>query len=114
MLDDVLVLWGGEMGRLPIAQIGAGKNESQAGRDHNKLAMCGWMAGGGVKAGITHGTTDELGFAAVENRVSVADWHATVLHLLGLDFHKLTYNRNGFDEKLTGVDEAHVVTELLA
>jgi arylsulfatase A-like enzyme len=114
MLDEVLVLWGGEMGRLPIAQIGAGQNESQAGRDHNKLAMCGWMAGGGAKAGITHGATDELGFAAVEDLVSVVDWHATVLHLLGLDFQKLSYRRNGFDEKLTGVDEAHVVRALLA
>jgi hypothetical protein len=114
LLDQVLVLWGGEMGRLPIAQIASGMNESQAGRDHNKLAMCGWMAGGGVKAGITYGATDELGFAAVDKPVSVADWHATVLHLLGLDFHKLTYNRNGFAEKLTGVDEARVVTDLLA
>ena len=114
MLDDVLVLWGGEMGRLPIAQIGSGKDESFAGRDHNKLAMCGWMAGGGVKAGLTYGTTDELGFAAAENPVSVADWHATVLHLLGIDFRKLVFNRNGFDEKLTGVDEARVVHELLA
>jgi hypothetical protein len=114
MLDDVLVLWGGEMGRLPIAQIAAGSDESQAGRDHNKLAMCGWMAGGGVKAGFTYGATDELGFAAVEDPVSIADWHATVLHLLGLDFHKLTYRRNGFAEKLTGVDEAKVVTALLA
>jgi hypothetical protein len=88
-------------------------NESQAGRDHNKLAMCGWMAGAGVKRGFTCGTTDELGFAAVENPVSIADWHATVLHLLGLDFHKLTFPRNGFAEKLTGVDEARVVKEIL-
>ncbi len=114
MLDDVLVLWGGEMGRLPIAQLVGKSDASQAGRDHNKLAMCAWMAGGGIKPGITYGATDELGFAAVEDRVSVADWHATVLHLLGLDFHKLSYRRNGFDEKLTGVDEAHVVEGLLA
>ncbi|MGD9722991.1 MAG: DUF1501 domain-containing protein [Pirellulales bacterium] len=114
LLDDVLVLWGGEMGRLPIAQIGAGMEESQAGRDHNKLAMCGWMAGGGVKQGITYGSTDELGFAAAEDPVSVADWHATVLHLLGLDFRQLAYNRNGFNEKLTGVEEARVVAALLA
>jgi Protein of unknown function (DUF1501) len=114
LLDDVLVLWGGEMGRLPIAQIGQGMNEAQAGRDHNKRAMCGWMAGGGVKRGFTYGTTDELGFAAVENPVSISDWHATVLHLLGLDFHKLTFHRNGFAEKLTGVDRAQVVEEILA
>jgi hypothetical protein len=114
LLDDVLVLWGGEMGRLPIAQIPTGMNESQAGRDHNKRAMCGWMAGGGVKRGFTYGTTDELGFAAAENPVSIADWHATLLHLLGIDFHQLAFNRNGFDEKLTGVDEARVVEEILA
>jgi hypothetical protein len=114
LLDEVLVLWGGEMGRLPIAQLPAGTPEASAGRDHNKLAMCAWMAGGGVKAGFTYGTTDELGFAAAENPVSVTDWHATVLHLLGLDFRKLAYNRNGFDEKLTGVDEARVVEEILA
>jgi len=114
LLDDTLVLWGGEMGRLPIAQLIPGKNEAEAGRDHNKLAMCSWMAGGGVKGGLTYGATDDLGFASVEDKVSVADWHATVLHLLGLDFHKLTYRRNGFDEKLTGVDEAHVVEALLA
>jgi hypothetical protein len=114
LLDDVLVLWGGEMGRLPIAQLPAGTSPEQAGRDHNKLAMCGWMAGGGVKAGFTYGATDELGFAAVEDPVSIADWHATVLHLLGMDFHRLAFRRNGFDEKLTGVDEARVVHEILA
>lgn len=114
LLDDTLVLWGGEMGRLPISQLGPGKSEAQAGRDHNKRAMCGWMAGGGVKAGYTHGTTDELGFAAVEDRVSVAEWHATLLHLLGLDHNRLTYPRNGLDEKLTGVEEVHVVKDLLA
>ncbi len=114
MLDDVLVLWGGEMGRLPIAQIGAGMDAANAGRDHNKRAMCGWMAGGGVKRGLTYGSTDELGFAAAENPVSVSDWHATVLHLLGLDVEKLTYYRNGFDEKLTGVAEARVIEDLLA
>ncbi len=114
LLDETLVLWGGEMGRLPIAQLLPGKSEEQAGRDHNKLAMCGWMAGGGVQGGLTYGVTDELGFASVEDKVSIADWHATVLHLLGLDFHKLAYRRNGFDEKLTGVDEAHVIQGLLA
>ncbi len=114
MLDDVLVLWGGEMGRLPIAQMPGGTPAADAGRDHNKRAMCGWLAGAGVKAGFTYGTTDELGFAAAENPVSVSDWHATVLHLLGLDFHKLTFNRNGFDEKLTGVEEARVVSDILA
>lgn len=114
MLDETLVLWGGEMGRLPIAQIGPGKPVAEAGRDHNKQAMCAWMAGGGVKAGYTHGATDELGFAAVEDRVSVSDWHATLLHLLGLDHERLYLPRNGLNEKLTGVEGANVVHGLLA
>ena len=78
------MVWGGEFGRLPIAQLPADKDERKAGRDHNKNAFCTWMAGGGVKGGTTYGATDELGLAAVENRVSVPDWHATILHLLGL------------------------------
>jgi len=114
LLDQTLVLWGGEMGRLPIAQIGGGKPESEAGRDHNKNAMCAWMAGGGVRGGYTHGKTDDLGLAAVEDRVSVADWHATVLHQLGLDHERLIFPRNGLDEKITGVEEAHVVESVLA
>jgi len=114
LLDDTLVMWGGEMGRLPIAQIGGGKPESEAGRDHNKQAMCAWMAGGGVKGGYTHGATDDLGFASVEDRVGVGDWHATILHLLGLDYQKLSLPRNGLDEKLTGVEEVKVIQALLA
>ncbi len=114
LLDQTLVLWGGEMGRLPLAQLKGDRNEADAGRDHNKRAMCGWMAGGGVKAGFTYGTTDELGFASVENRVSISQWHATVLHLLGLDHEKLVFNRSGLNEKLTGVDEVHIVEDILA
>jgi len=114
LLNETLVLWGGEMGRLPIAQLKGDKSEANAGRDHNKHAMCGWMAGGGVKAGFTYGATDELGFASVENRVSISQWHATVLHLLGLDHKKLTFDRNGLNEKLTGVDEVHIVEDILA
>ncbi len=114
LLDKTLVLWGGEMGRLPIAQLKGDKSEATAGRDHNKRAMCGWMAGGGVKAGLTYGATDDLGFAAVENIVSISEWHATVLHLLGLDHEKLVFNRNGLNEKLTGVDEVHIVDDILA
>ena len=76
--------------------------------------MVGWMAGGGVKGGVIHGTTDEIGFAAANDKVSVADWHATMLHLLGLDYEQLSYYRNGLEEKLTGVNEARVVQEILA
>jgi len=114
LLDSTLVVWGGEFGRLPIAQLPADKNELKAGRDHNKNAFCTWMAGGGVKGGVTYGGTDELGLAAVEKRVSVPDWHATILHLLGLKFEQLFVESNGLKEKLTGVEEAHVVKGILA
>ena len=89
LLDETLVVWGGEFGRLPIAQLPADKNERKAGRDHNKNAFCSWLAGGGVKGGTAYGATDELGFHAVENRHYVTDIHATVLKLLGLDSHRL-------------------------
>lgn len=114
LFDSVLVMWGGEMGRLPIAQLPADKDERKAGRDHNKNAMVQWLAGAGVKSGTVLGETDELGMAAVKDKVSVTDFHATMLHLLGLDYHRLSFPRNGLDEKLTGVSEARVVTEVLA
>ena len=98
------------MGRLPIAQLAGGGD----GRDHNKNAFTLWMAGGGVKGGTVHGATDELGFASVEDRGSVPDWHATILHLLGLDHQELVFPRNGLDERLTGVFEPRVVHEILA
>ena len=107
LLESTLVIWGGEFGRLPIAQ-------SADGRDHNKNAMVGWMAGGGVKGGISYGETDEIGYAAAEDQVSVTDWHATMLYLLGLDFDRLSWYRNGLEEKLTGVNEARVVHEIIA
>ncbi len=114
LLNDVLVIWGGEFGRLPIAQLPTDKDERKAGRDHNKNAFCCWLAGAGIKAGTTYGATDELGFAAVENPVSVPDWHATILHLLGLHHDALYIEQNGLKEKLTGVQEAHVVKGILA
>jgi hypothetical protein len=114
LLDETLIIWGGEFGRLPIAQLTADNNERNAGRDHNKNAACCWMAGGGIKGGATHGATDELGLAAVENRVSVHDFHATILHLLGLRHEKLFVEQHGLKEKLTGVNPARVVHEVLA
>jgi len=114
LFDSTLVVWGGEFGRLPIAQLPADKDEHKAGRDHNKNAFCTWMAGAGIKGGTTFGVTDELGLAAVENRVSVPDWHATILHLLGLHHDELYVLENGLKEKLTGVLEARVVKEILA
>jgi hypothetical protein len=114
LLDSTLVVWGGEFGRLPIAQLPPDKDERKAGRDHNKNAFCTWLAGAGVKGGTTYGATDELGFAAVEERVSVPDWHATLLHLLGLRYDRLSININGLEERLTGVNPARVVKGILA
>ena len=97
LLDSTLVIWGGEFGRLPIVQKGG------TGRDHNPHAFTVWMAGGGVRGGVHHGATDEIGFKAVEDRVSINDLHATILHLIGLDHKKLTYRYNGRDFRLTDV-----------
>jgi hypothetical protein len=107
LLDSTLVVWGGEFGRLPIVQKGG------TGRDHNPHAFTYWLAGGGVKGGVRHGATDELGHKAVENRVHVNDLHATILHLLGLEHTRLTFRMNGRDFRLTDV-AGHVVKEVLA
>ena len=114
LLEDTLVVWGGEFGRMPIAQLPDRRNLSAAGRDHNPRGFTVWLAGGGVKAGSIYGATDELGYAAVENRVSITDFHATLLHLLGMHHEELFFEHNGLDEKLTSVFEAQVVHELLA
>ena len=114
LFDDTLVIWGGEFGRLPIAQISQDKNNRRAGRDHNKNAMATWFAGAGIKAGTQYGATDELGFAAVEDKVTVQDWHATILHLLGLDNERLVLERLGLEEKLTHVFDAHVINGILS
>jgi hypothetical protein len=98
LLDDTLVIWGGEFGRLPIAQKG-----QKPGRDHNPHAFTFWLAGGGVKGGVSHGESDEIGYTAAVNKVHVNDLHATVLHLLGLDHERLTYRYNGRDFRLTDV-----------
>ncbi|MCY2966873.1 MAG: DUF1501 domain-containing protein [Planctomycetota bacterium] len=113
LLDETLVVWGGEFGRLPIAQLPADKDEQKAGRDHNKNAGVCWFAGGGVKGGVTHGATDELGFTAVEGRVSVPDWHATILNQVGLSHGDLNVEQSGLRERLTGVHPARVVQEIL-
>jgi len=110
LLDETLVLWGGEFGRLPMAQ----NPGEKAGRDHGPYGFTSWMAGGGVKAGCIYGNTDDIGYASVENRVSIQDWHATILHLLGLNFEELTYPRNGLDERLTHQHETSVVSDILA
>ena len=108
LFDDTLVLWGGEFGRTPVAELPA-----LNGRDHNHYGFSVWLAGGGVKGGTVYGATDEFGFRATENPVHVHDLHATMLHLLGLDHERLTYRYAGRDFRLTDV-AGHVVKELLA
>jgi Protein of unknown function (DUF1501) len=108
LLDSTLVIWGGEFGRLPVAQKGA-----TPGRDHNPHAMTYWLAGGGIKGGTLHGATDEVGLRAEVDRVSVNDLHATILHLLGMDHKRLTYRYNGRDFRLTDV-AGSVVKPILA
>jgi hypothetical protein len=110
MLDETLVIWGGEFGRTPMFQ-GKGR---EPGRDHHIRGFSMWLAGGGIKGGVTWGATDELGYYAVENRTHVRDLHATMLHLFGIDHRKLTYKSQGLDFRLTGVEEAHVLTDLIA
>lgn len=106
LLDETLVIWGGEFGRTSDSQ-------GSAGRDHNPNSFTTWMAGGGIKGGATYGASDDFGYKAVENRVNSHDLHATVLHLLGLEHTKLTYRFNGRDFRLTDV-EGEVIRDLLA
>lgn len=110
LLDDTLVIWGGEFGRTPVAQV-SGKTY---GRDHHPHGFTMWMAGGGLKPGITYGETDEFGYHVSEDVVHVRDLHATILHLLGIDHHRFKYKFKGLDLGLTGVDPSRVVKELLA
>jgi len=108
LLDQTLVIWGGEFGRTPMVQ---GGND---GRDHHPNAFTYWLAGGGIKPGVTLGESDEFGFNATKDRVHVRDLHATVLHCLGLDHRRLSFKFQGLDAKLTGVEPARVVKEILA
>src|SRR5262245_56353163 len=114
LLGDTLVLWGGELGRLPINELTTDRELGNDGRGHGPHGFTMWMAGGGVKGGTTYGATDDIGFAAVENRVSIADWHATILHLLGLRHDQFVFERNGLEERLTSTFRARVVREVLA
>ncbi|MAG95013.1 MAG: sulfatase [Planctomycetaceae bacterium] len=106
LLDETLVIWGGEFGRTPTSQNGDG-------RDHNPNGFSMWLAGGGIKGGTVHGETDQFGFTAVKNKVHVHDLHATVLHLLGLDHERLTYQYSGRDFRLTDI-EGEVVQAIVA
>ncbi|HWC01033.1 MAG TPA: DUF1501 domain-containing protein, partial [Bryobacteraceae bacterium] len=109
---STLIVWGGEFGRMPISQIR--QATGSAGRDHGPAGFSIWMAGGGVKGGIVHGATDDLGHKAVENRVSVHDFHATLLHLLGFRYRDLVFERQGLKERLTDQAPARIVAEILA
>lgn len=109
MLQDTLVVCAGEFGRLPISQKGA-----KPGRDHNPHAFTAWLAGGGVKGGLHFGETDEIGHRATVDKVSVRDFHATLLHALGLDHERLTFPFQGLDARLTGVEPSHVVKQIFA
>ncbi|MEO0530436.1 MAG: DUF1501 domain-containing protein [Planctomycetota bacterium] len=106
MLDDTLVIWGGEFGRTPMGQ--------GSGRDHHINAFSIWLAGGGVRGGVTYGATDELGYGVVEDKVTFHDLHATMLHMCGIDHERFSVKFQGLDVKLTGVEPARVVHEWLA
>ena len=108
LLDQTLVIWGGEFGRLPIAQ-----KSKKPGRDHNPHAFTMWLAGGGAKGGTSYGETDEIGHKAAINKAHVNDLHATILRLLGMDHEKLTYRYNGLDARLTGV-AGNVINDVIA
>ncbi len=109
MLDDTLIVWAGEFGRTPMSQA----NKGPVGRDHHNKAMSMWLAGGGVRPGMVYGATDELGYAAVENRCTVHDLHATMLHQLGIRHESFSMKFQGLDVRLTGVERADVIKDIL-
>ena len=109
MLDETLIVWGGEFGRQPTAEYAKG-----TGRDHNSFGFTMWMAGGGIKGGVSHGETDELGAAAVGDGVHVRNMHATVLDRMGLDPNNLSYFYGGLDQKLVGVEGAKPIHQIMA
>jgi len=113
LLEDTLVIWGGEFGRTPYSQLNQSKGDAKPGRDHHHTGFSMFLAGGGTKGGLTYGQTDELGMNAVQDRVHVHDLHATILHLMGIDHTRLTYRYSGRDFRLTDV-HGKVVTDLFA
>jgi uncharacterized protein (DUF1501 family) len=107
MLDETLIMWAGEFGRTPMSQGGSG-------RDHHNKAMSVWMAGAGIRGGIVHGATDDLGYAAVEKITTVHDLHATMLHQLGIKHDAFSFKFQGLDARLSGVEGAKVMKDILA
>ena len=114
LLEDTLLVWGGEFGRTPMRENRNGQEMKYVGRDHNPGAFTIWLAGGGVKPGITYGQTDEMGYEIVKDPVDIRDLHASMLYMLGFDYHKLTYSFQGLEQKLTSVKPARVIGEILA
>jgi uncharacterized protein (DUF1501 family) len=114
LLEETLVIWAGEFGRTPMQENRGGVKATSPGRDHHVDAYTLWMAGGGVRGGISYGETDEIGFGVAVNPVTVRDFHATVLRLLGLDHQRLSFPYQGLDQKLVGVKPCRVIDEILA
>ncbi|MGC6427918.1 MAG: DUF1501 domain-containing protein [Akkermansiaceae bacterium] len=114
MLDDTLVVWSGEFGRTPMQENRNGSKMAFKGRDHNPNAFTLWMAGAGIKPGLSYGETDEMGYRALNNPVHLRDFHATLLKLVGFDHHKLSIPLQGLNQKLTGVKPAKVIKDILA
>ena len=113
LLDETLIVWGSEFGRTPLRQGGNAKDSGLSGRDHHKDAFTMWLAGGGVRGGVSYGRSDDFGMDVAQDGVHVHDLNATVLHLLGLDHERLTYRYQGREFRLTDV-HGHVVREILA
>ena len=109
MLDDTLIIWGGEFGRTPMFQ-----GKGGAGRDHHIKGFSMWMAGGGIRPGMTYGATDDLGYNAVENVVHVRDLHHTMLELLGIDARRFSVKHQGLDMRLTGVEPSRAIRDIIA
>jgi hypothetical protein len=114
LFEDTLVVWGGEFGRTPMRENRNGVEMKYIGRDHHPGAFCMWLAGGGVRPGMTYGATDAVGYEIVENPVEIRDLHATMVRLLGFDHHRLNYRFQGLDQKITGVNPARVIQDILA
>jgi len=112
LLKDTLVVWGGEFGRTVYSQGKLAKDDY--GRDHHPRNFCMWMAGGGIKGGVSYGETDDFSYNVAENPVHINDLNATLLHCLGVDHSRFTFKSQGLDQRLTGVEEAQVVKALLA
>jgi arylsulfatase A-like enzyme len=112
MLDDTLVVWGGEFGRTVYCQ--GRLSKENYGRDHHPRCFSVWMAGAGVKGGTVYGTTDDFSYNIVENPVHIRDLNATILHLLGINHERLSVKHQGLDVRLTGVEKAHIVDGILS